>query len=215
MRMPQAWALARLGMTARAVAGISPHRRAGRLRNSVSSANMFPFWDWVGGRYSMESAIGLSAVIAIGPQNFMAMLCGSHHGGTSAPPVRSNLPVLMGLLQWVQQFLAPRSFSIRPVPEALPPISSNSLGATASMLVREYRHDRPHLLGSRHNQILPIDHQGTWLVPCDFIGLANPEPVGHARDMLLANMFAQSQPSPLGRRLRKCAPGLPLPRRTA
>ena len=159
----------------------------------IDTANMFGFWDWVGGRYSMDSAIGLSTMIAIGPDNFRDMLAGFHamdeHFRTA--PFEQNLPVLMGLLtRLVQQLLRRanrRRAALRPVSEALPrlPPAARPWRATASTsrstAARSIYQTGPIFWGepgtNGQHSFYQLIHQGTKLIPCDFIGFfQNAEP---------------------------------------
>ena len=169
---------------------MSPFRRTLTevAKFGIDTANMFGFWDWVGGRYSMDSAIGLSTMIAIGPENFRAMLAGFHamdeHFRTA--PFDKNLPVLMGLLvDLVQRLLRctdGRSPAVRAVSQALSGLSP-AVDHGEQRQARDHR--RAHALTTRPDPIYwgepgtngqhsfyQLIHQGTRLIPCDFIGSA-------------------------------------------
>jgi glucose-6-phosphate isomerase len=141
---------------------------------------MFPFWDWVGGRYSMESAIGLSTMLAIGPQNFMAMLSGSHevHEHFRTASFDRNLPVLLGLMANGKHLTvqgAPINYDTNPIYWGEPGTNGQ-------------------------HSFYQLIHQGTRLIPCDFIGFCESlNPLGQQHDMLLANMFAQSEALAFGK----------------
>jgi glucose-6-phosphate isomerase len=187
----------------------------------IDTANMFEFWDWVGGRYSMESAIGLSTMIAIGPENFRAMLAGSHamdeHFRTA--PWDRNLPVLMGLLTvWYNNFFGAQTVAVLPYdhylkrfPAYLQQLTMESNGKSVTLdgqLITTYQTGsifwgEPGTNGQ--HSFYQLIHQGTKLVPCDFIGFCKTlNPLGNHHDLLMANVFAQSkalafgQPAPPG-----------------
>jgi glucose-6-phosphate isomerase len=181
----------------------------------IDTANMFPFWDWVGGRYSYDSAIGLSLMIAIGPERFREMLAGFHamdeHFRTA--PLAQNLPVLLGLLAvWYDNFFEAETAAVLPYDRYLWRFS-----AYLQQLEMESNGKHVDLMGRRVNyQTAPIIwgqpgtngqhafyqliHQGTKLIPCDFIGFCEPlNPVGRHHDLLMANMLAQSEALAFGR----------------
>ena len=176
----------------------------------IDTANMFGFWDWVGGRYSMDSAIGLSIMIAIGPENFAEMLGGFYamdeHFRTA--PWERNLPALMGLLTvWYNNFFGAETVAVLPYdhylrrfPEYLQQLTMESTGKsvtlggepivnyqTGPIFWGEPGTDGPH-------SFYQLLHQGTKLVPCDFIGFCRTlNPLGRHHDLLMANFFAQSK----------------------
>ena len=175
----------------------------------IDTANMFGFWDWVGGRYSMDSAIGLSTMIAIGPDGFREMLYGframDEHFRTA--PFEQNLPVLMGLLAvWYNNFFGWETIAVLPYDQYL-----KRFPAYLQQLTMESNGKRVTLRGEAANyQTGPIYwgepgtngqhsfyqliHQGTKIIPCDFIGFVNTlNPVGGQHDLLMANLFAQSK----------------------
>jgi glucose-6-phosphate isomerase len=181
----------------------------------IDTANMFGFWDWVGGRYSMDSAIGLSTMLAIGPDNFHDMLGGFHemdeHFRTA--PFERNLPVLMGLLGvWNNNFLGAETVAVLPYEQYL-----KRFPAYLQQLTMESNGKHVTLSGSKTNyQTGPIYwgepgtngqhsfyqliHQGTRLIPCDFIAFAHTlNPLGRHHDMLLANVFAQTEALAFGK----------------
>ena len=182
----------------------------------IDTANMFGFWDWVGGRYSMDSAIGLSTMLAIGPDNFREMLAGFHamdeHFRTA--PFERNLPVLMGLLAvWYNDFFGAQTVggaALRPVPEALPGLPA----AAHDGEQRQARHARrrarsnyetgPIYWGepgtNGQHSFYQLIHQGTRLIPCDFIGFCQTlNPLGDHHDLLMANVFAQTEALAFGK----------------
>jgi glucose-6-phosphate isomerase len=181
----------------------------------IDPANMFGFWDWVGGRYSMDSAVGLSTMIAIGPENFHAMLAGFHamdqHFRTA--PFDRNLPVLMGLLAvWYNNFFDAQTTAVLPYDQYL-----KRFPAYLQQLTMESNGKHVTLGGTRVNyQTSPIVwgepgtngqhsfyqliHQGTRLVPCDFIGFCKAlKPLGNHHDLLMANLFAQTEALAFGK----------------
>ncbi len=181
----------------------------------IDRDNMFGFWDWVGGRYSMGSAVGLSTMLAIGAENFRAMLAGFHAMDThfrSAPPER-NLPVLLGLLAiWNTNFLAAPTVAVLPYEQYLHrfpaylqqlAMESNGKHVTLEGAQVDY-HTGPIYWGepgtNGQHSFYQLIHQGTRLVPCDFIGFARPlEPLGDQHDLLMANLFAQSEALAFGK----------------
>jgi len=181
----------------------------------IDTANMFEFWDWVGGRYSMDSAIGLSTMVAIGPENFRAMLDGLHqmdeHFRTA--PFQHNLPVLMGLLGiWYNNFFNAETVAVLPYEQYLKrfpaylqqlTMESNGKhvtrdGADISYQTSPIYWGEPGTNGQ--HSFYQLIHQGTKLIPCDFIGFVQSlNPLGRHHDLLLANMFAQSEALAFGK----------------
>jgi glucose-6-phosphate isomerase len=181
----------------------------------IDIANMFEFWDWVGGRYSMDSAIGLSTMVAIGPENFRAMLDGLHqmdeHFRTA--PFQHNLPVLMGLLGiWYNNFFNAETVAVLPYEQYLKrfpaylqqlTMESNGKhvtrdGADISYQTSPIYWGEPGTNGQ--HSFYQLIHQGTKLIPCDFIGFVQSlNPLGRHHDLLLANMFAQSEALAFGK----------------
>ena len=217
-RAARAWALARLGHDEGAVARhfVAASTNAAEVKKfGIDLANMFPFWDWVGGRYSMESAIGLSTMIAIGPQNFMAMLSGSHemdeHFRTA--PFDRNLPVVMGLLAiWYNNFFGAQTLGVFPYeqylkrfPAYLQQLAMESNGKHVTVQGAHINYDTSPIYWGEpgtngQHSFYQLIHQGTRLIPCDFIGFCETlNPVGQQHDMLLANMFAQSEALAFGK----------------
>jgi glucose-6-phosphate isomerase len=181
----------------------------------IDTANMFGFWDWVGGRYSMDSAIGLSTMLAIGPDNFRAMLDGFHqmdeHFRTA--PFARNLPVLLGLLAlWNNNFLGAHTIAVLPYEQYL-----KRFPAYLQQLTMESNGKHVTLEGSRvdydtgpvywgepgtngQHSFYQLIHQGTRLIPCDFIAFAESlNPLGRHHDILLANVFAQAEALAFGK----------------
>jgi glucose-6-phosphate isomerase len=181
----------------------------------IDTANMFGFWDWVGGRYSMDSAIGLSTMLAIGPDNFRAMLDGFHamdeHFRTAA--LERNLPVLMGLLAiWNNNFLGAETVAVLPYEQYL-----KRFPAYLQQLTMESNGKHVTLDGTKvdygtgpvywgepgtngQHSFYQLIHQGTRLIPCDFIAFVHTlNPLGHHHDILLSNVFAQSEALAFGK----------------
>jgi glucose-6-phosphate isomerase len=181
----------------------------------IDPENMFGFWDWVGGRYSLESAIGLSTMIAIGPDNFRAMLAGFHemdeHFRTA--PFERNLPVLMGLLSvWYTNFFGAQTVAVLPYeqylkrfPAYLQQLTMESNGKHVRLDGRVVDYDTsPIYFGepgtNGQHSFYQLIHQGTRLIPCDFIAFAHSlAPLGQHHDMLLANVLAQSEALAFGK----------------
>ncbi|MFY9772276.1 MAG: glucose-6-phosphate isomerase [Xanthobacteraceae bacterium] len=181
----------------------------------IDTANMFGFWDWVGGRYSMDSAIGLSTMIAIGPDNFGDMLGGFHEMDEhfrSAPSER-NLPVLMGLLGvWYNNFFGAQTVAVLPYEQYLKrfpaylqqlTMESNGKHVTIDGVAVDYN-TGPIYWGepgtNGQHSFYQLIHQGTRLIPCDFIAFARPlNPLGRHHDLLLANVFAQTEALAFGK----------------
>ena len=181
----------------------------------INTANMFEFWDWVGGRYSMDSAIGLSTMIAIGPENFRSMLDGFHqmdeHFRTA--PFESNLPVLMGLLGiWYNNFLGSQTVAVLPYeqylkrfPAYLQQLTMESNGKHVTMDGAEMViQTGPIYWGepgtNGQHSFYQLIHQGTKIIPCDLIGFVHPlNPLGRHHDLLMANVFAQAEALAFGK----------------
>jgi glucose-6-phosphate isomerase len=181
----------------------------------ISPENMFGFWDWVGGRYSMDSAIGLSTMIAIGPEHFRAMLAGFHamdeHFRTA--PFERNLPVLMGLLGvWYNNFFDAQTVAVLPydqyleyLPAYLQQLTMESNGKHVTLAgARVDYQTAPIYWGERgtngQHSFYQLIHQGTKLVPCDFIGFCQTlNPLGNQHDLLMANLFAQTEALAFGK----------------
>jgi len=184
-------------------------------RFGIDPANMFEFWDWVGGRYSMDSAIGLSTMIAIGPEHFRAMLDGFHemdeHFRTA--PFERNLPVLMGLLAiWYDNFFGAQTVAVLPYeqylkrfPAYLQQLTMESNGKHVTLDGIEVTYQTGSIYWGEpgtngQHSFYQLIHQGTKLVPCDLIAFAQPlNPIGRHHDVLLANVFAQGEALAFGR----------------
>jgi glucose-6-phosphate isomerase len=181
----------------------------------IETANMFGFWDWVGGRYSMDSAIGLSTMIAIGPENFRAMLAGFHsmdeHFRTT--PFKENLPVLMGLLSiWYNNFYGAQTAAVLPYDQYLKrfpaylqqlTMESNGKSVTIDGQSIEYQ-TAPIYWGepgtNGQHSFYQLIHQGTKLIPCDFLGFCRSlNPLDNHHDILMANLFAQGEALAFGK----------------
>jgi len=207
----RAWLLKGLGGNEKSVAkhfvAVSTNKTEVE-RFGIDTANMFGFWDWVGGRYSMDSAIGLSTMIAIGPENFRSLLNGFHkmdeHFRTT--PFERNLPVQMGLLTvWYNNFFGAQTIAVLPYeqylkrfPAYLQQLTMESNGKqVTSYGTRVAYQTGPIYWGepgtNGQHSFYQLIHQGTKLIPCDFIAFSQTlNPIGHHHDMLVANVFAQS-----------------------
>jgi glucose-6-phosphate isomerase len=181
----------------------------------IDTANMFGFWDWVGGRYSMDSAIGLSTMLAIGPEHFRAMLQGFHemdeHFRTA--PFEHNLPVLLGLLTvWYTDFFDAQTVAVLPYeqylkrfPAYLQQLTMESNGKHVTLDGRLVDYDTGPIFWGEpgtngQHSFYQLIHQGTRLIPCDFIAFAKAlTPLGRHHDMLLANVFAQAEALAFGK----------------
>jgi len=181
----------------------------------IDTANMFGFWDWVGGRYSMDSAIGLSTMLAVGPDNFSAMLAGFHemdeHFRTA--PFEKNLPVLIGLLSvWNNDFLGAQTVAVLPYeqylkrfPAYLQQLTMESNGKHVTLDGKKVNYQTgPVFWGepgtNGQHSFYQLIHQGTRLIPCDFIAFGHAlTPLGRHHDILLANVFAQAEALAFGK----------------
>jgi glucose-6-phosphate isomerase len=200
----------------------------------IDTANMFEFWDWVGGRYSVDSAIGLSLMIAIGAEHFRAMLAGMHemdeHFRTA--PFERNLPVLLGLIGiWYVNFFGAETHAVLPyshylarLPSYLQQLDMESNGKSVDLDGhRVTGQTGPVIWGTAgtngQHAYYQLIHQGTRLIPCDFIGIARPPtPLGHHQDLLTANLFAQTEALAFGKTAAEVAaegvPAFQVPHRT-
>jgi glucose-6-phosphate isomerase len=214
----RAWSMAGLGGDEKSVAkhfvAVSTNT-AEVSKFGIDTANMFEFWDWVGGRYSMDSAIGLSTMLAIGPDNFRAMLDGFHqmdeHFRTTK--FEHNLPVLMGLLGvWYTDFFGAQTVAVLPYeqylkrfPAYLQQLTMESNGKHVTLEgSRVARDTSPIFWGepgtNGQHSFYQLIHQGTRLIPCDFIGFGKPlNPLGRHHDILLANVCAQAEALAFGK----------------
>ena len=181
----------------------------------IDTTNMFGFWDWVGGRYSMDSAIGLSTMVAIGPENFRSMLDGFHEMDQHfrSAPFEQNLPVLMALMAiWNGNFLAEDTVAVLPYdqylnrfPAYLQQLTMESNGKHVTLDGKQVRYQTgPVYWGESgtngQHSFYQLIHQGTKLIPCDFIGFCQSlNPLGQHHDLLMANMFAQGEALAFGK----------------
>jgi len=214
----RAWSLAGLGGDEKSVARhfVAVSTNAAEVAKfGIDTANMFGFWDWVGGRYSMDSAIGLSTMVAIGPENFRAMLNGFHqmdeHFRTAE--FERNLPVLMGLLAvWHNDFFGAETVAVLPYeqylkrfPAYLQQLTMESNGKHVTLGGAEATYSTGPIYWGEpgtngQHSFYQLIHQGTRLIPCDFIAFGKPlNPLGRHHDMLMANVFAQTEALALGK----------------
>jgi glucose-6-phosphate isomerase len=212
------WALEGLGGDPKAVAKhfVAVSTNAEKVAGfGIDTANMFGFWDWVGGRYSMDSAIGLSTMLAVGPDNFRAMLDGFHqmdeHFRTA--PFEKNLPVLMGLLAvWYNDFFKAQTVAVLPYDQYLKRFPAYLQQLTMESNGKHVRLDGtpvdaatgPIYWGepgtNGQHSFYQLIHQGTRLIPCDFIAFVEAlNPLGRHHDMLVANVFAQTEALAFGK----------------
>jgi len=213
-RAARAWSVAALGDEESSVAKhfVAVSTNAEKVAEfGIDTANMFEFWDWVGGRYSMWSAIGLSLMIAIGPDNFRELLAGAHAMDEHfyAAPFEANLPVIMGLLAcWYRDFLDAQSQAIVPYANALVKLPSYLQQLEMESNGKSVRADGTPVdapsgeivwgtVGTNgQHAYFQLLHQGTTLVPIDFIGFERPQPglaLGDQQDLLYANLLAQAE----------------------
>ncbi|MGP1677644.1 MAG: glucose-6-phosphate isomerase [Burkholderiales bacterium] len=213
----RAWSLGKLGdesAVRRHFVAVSTNAE-GVARFGIDTANMFGFWDWVGGRYSMDSAIGLSTMLAIGPEHFRALLAGFHAMDQHfrSAPFERNLPVLMGMLAlWNCNFLDAPTVAVLPYEQYL-----KRFPAYLQQLTMESNGKHVTLGGARvawqtapvywgepgtngQHSFYQLIHQGTKLVPCDFIGFCQPlNPLARHHDLLMSNLFAQAEALAFGK----------------
>jgi len=213
----RAWALAALGddkAIARHFVAVSTNAEK-VAAFGIDTANMFGFWDWVGGRYSMDSAIGLSTMLAIGPERFTEMLGGFHemdeHFRTA--PFERNLPALMGLLAvWNNNFFGAQTVAVLPYeqylkrfPAYLQQLTMESNGKHVTLDGKRVAVDTGPIYWGEpgtngQHSFYQLIHQGTRLVPCDFIAFGTPlNAIGRHHDILLANVFAQAEALAFGK----------------
>jgi len=214
----RAWLLAGLGGDARAVARhfVAVSTNAQKVSEfGIDTANMFGFWDWVGGRYSMDAAIGLSTMVAIGPEGFRAMLDGFHqvdeHFRTA--PFERNMPVLMGLLSvWYTDFFGAQTVAVLPYeqylkrfPAYLQQLTMESNGKHVTLEGVEVTYQTGPIYWGEpgtngQHSFYQLIHQGTRLIPCDFIAFTKPlNPLGRHHEMLMSNVFAQTEALAFGK----------------
>jgi glucose-6-phosphate isomerase len=212
------WALRGLGGDEKAVAKhfVAVSTNAAEVAKfGIDTANMFGFWDWVGGRYSMDSAIGLSTMLAVGSDNFRAMLNGFHqmdeHFRTA--PLEGNLPVLLGLLSlWYTDFFGAQTVAVLPYeqylkrfPAYLQQLTMESNGKHVTLDGTRVNYDTGQIFWGEpgtngQHSFYQLIHQGTRLIPCDFIAFGKAlHPLGRHHDMLVANVCAQSEALAFGK----------------
>ena len=211
------WALKQLGdekAVAKHFVAVSTNAE-GVAKFGIDTANMFGFWDWVGGRYSMDSAIGLSTMVAIGPDGFREMLNGFHqideHFRTA--PFAQNLPVLMGLLSvWYNDFFGAQTVAVLPYeqylkrfPAYLQQLTMESNGKHVRLDGTRVTHDTGPIYWGEpgtngQHSFYQLIHQGTRLIPCDFIGFYRTlNPLGDHHNILMSNVFAQAEALAFGK----------------
>ena len=212
------WTLQATGGDAKAIAKhfVAVSTNAAKVAEfGIDTANMFGFWDWVGGRYSMDSAIGLSTMMAIGPDHFHAMLAGFHemdeHFRTA--PFARNLPVLMGLIAvWYNDFFGAQTVAVLPYeqylkrfPAYLQQLTMESSGKHVTLEGERVEVDTGPIYWGEpgtngQHSFYQLIHQGTRLIPCDFITFAKASnPLGRHHDILVANVFAQTEALAFGK----------------
>jgi glucose-6-phosphate isomerase len=216
-RTARQWCLKKLGdeqAIARHFAAVSTNAIE-VAKFGIDTANMFGFWDWVGGRYSMDSAIGLSTMIAIGPDNFQAMLAGFHEMDEHfrSAPFERNLPVLLGLLTvWYNNFFDAQTVAVLPYdqylkrfPAYLQQLTMESSGKSTSLAGAPVTYQTgPVYWGepgtNGQHSFYQLIHQGTKLIPCDLIGFTQTlNPVGRHHNLLMSNVFAQAEALAFGK----------------
>jgi glucose-6-phosphate isomerase len=217
-RSARAWALAGLGGDEASIAKhfVAVSTNAAEVAAfGIDTANMFEFWDWVGGRYSMDSAIGLSTMIAIGPEHFRAMLAGFHEMDQHflTAPFEQNLPVIMALLAvWYNDFFGAQTVAVLPYeqylkrfPAYLQQLTMESNGKRVTLDGRPVTHDTGPIYWGEpgtngQHSFYQLIHQGTRLIPCDFIAFARTlNPLGGQHDLLVANVIAQGEALAFGK----------------
>jgi glucose-6-phosphate isomerase len=225
----RAWLLSGLGGDASAVAKhfVAVSTNESKVSEfGIDTNNMFGFWDWVGGRYSMDSAIGLSTMIAVGPGHFRALLRGFHemdeHFRTA--PFHRNMPVLMGLLTvWYTGFLGVQTVAVLPYenylkrfPAYLQQLTMESNGKSVTLQGERVDYATSPIYWGEpgtngQHSFYQLIHQGTHLIPCDFIAFAHPATrIGRHHDLLIANVLAQSEALAFGKRAEEVrAEGVP------
>jgi glucose-6-phosphate isomerase len=217
-RSARAWLLAGLDGDAKVVAKhfVAVSTNAAEVSKfGIDTANMFGFWDWVGGRYSMDSAIGLSTMLAIGADQFRALLAGFHEMDEHfrSAPFERNLPVLMGLLAvWYADFFGAQSVAVLPYeqylkrfPAYLQQLTMESNGKQVTLDGRRVDYDTGAVYWGEpgtngQHSFYQLIHQGTRLIPCDFIAFGQTlNALGQHHDLLIANVFAQSEALAFGK----------------
>jgi glucose-6-phosphate isomerase len=217
-RTAREWALGGLGGDEAAIARhfVAVSTNAGGVAEfGIDTENMFGFWDWVGGRYSMDAAIGLSTMIAIGPERFAEMLAGFHAMDEHfrEVPIEHNLPALMGLLAvWYGDFFGAETVAVLPYeqylkrfPAYLQQLTMESNGKHVTLDGRPVDYETGAVYWGEpgtngQHSFYQLIHQGTKLIPCDLIGFIEPlNPLGRHHDLLIANVFAQAEALAFGR----------------
>jgi glucose-6-phosphate isomerase len=217
-RTAREWALARLGGEEAAIAKhfVAVSTNAEKVSEfGIDTENMFGFWDWVGGRYSMDSAVGLTTMIAIGPEGFRDMLAGFHaiDEHFRAAPFERNLPVLLGLLTvWYADFFGAETVAVLPYdqylkrfPAYLQQLTMESNGKSVTLGGDRVDYETGPIYWGEpgtngQHSFYQLIHQGTRLIPCDFIAFADTlNPVGEHHDLLMANVFAQAEALAFGK----------------
>ena len=214
----RSWMLSKLGGDESAIARhfVAVSTNAGEVTKfGIDTANMLGFWDWVGGRYSMDSAIGLSNMIAVGPDNFRELLAGFHdideHFRTT--PLEKNLPALMGLLTvWYNNFFGAQTVGIMPYadnlrrfPAYLQQLQMESNGKHVDLEGNHVEWQTGPIIWGEpgtdgQHSFYQLIHQGTKLIPCDFIGFCQPlSPLHEQHDLLMSNIFAQAEALAFGK----------------
>jgi glucose-6-phosphate isomerase len=216
-RTARAWALDRLGDEgAIAKHFVAVSTNAEEVEGfGIDTANMFGFWDWVGGRYSMDSAIGLSTMLAVGPDDFRRLLAGFHavdeHFRTA--PLEQNLPALLGMLAvWYRNFFGSQTVAVLPYsqylerfPAYLQQLTMESNGKSVTLESAGVDYDTGAVYWGEpgtngQHSFYQLIHQGTSVIPCDFIGFAHSlNPLGRHHDLLMANVFAQAEALAFGK----------------
>ncbi len=216
------WLLGGLGGEVRSVARhfVAVSTNAPEVRKfGIDTANMFEFWDWVGGRYSLDSAIGLATMLAIGPDLFRQMLAGfremDEHFRTA--PFAENLPVVMGLLGiWYSNFFGAQTVAVLPYeqylkrfPAYLQQLTMESNGKHVTLLGQQVDYNTGPIYWGEpgtngQHSFYQLLHQGTHLIPCDFIAFAQPlNPLGEQHELLLANVLAQGEALAFGKTIQQ------------
>jgi glucose-6-phosphate isomerase len=214
----RAWSLKAFGSDEKSVAKhfVAVSTNAAEVSKfGIDTANMFGFWDWVGGRYSMDSAIGLSTMIAVGPENFRGMLDGFQQMDEHfrSAPFAANVPVLIALLSlWYNDFFGAQTVAVLPYeqylkrfPAYLQQLTMESNGKHVTLEGKPVAHDTAPIYWGEpgtngQHSFYQLIHQGTRLIPCDFIAFTETlHPLGRHHDMLLANVFAQTEALAFGK----------------
>ncbi len=213
----RAWSIGQLGderSVAKHFVAVSTNAE-GVAKFGIAAENMFGFWDWVGGRYSMDSAIGLSTMVAIGPENFREMLAGMHEMDEHfrSAPLKRNMPALLGLLAiWNNNFLGASTQAVLPydqylkrLPAYLQQLTMESNGKHVTFTDEQVEVETAPILWGEpgtngQHSFYQLIHQGTRIVPCDFIGFCQGlNPIGNQHDVLMSNLFAQTEALAFGK----------------